>query len=469
MAIQTKCPHCDKVFTVKAADAIGKKCRCPKCSEPFVVKKYKAPQPKEEEAPADEYDYSYDDDEEYDNGADDYEEVEEAPRRKSSGGSRSKGKKSSKKGGGAPKWILPLLVGVVGVLGLGGLGYGGFVLISKFAGGNIVDMKYFPEETEMIFHVKPGQIWNAPLLADLKNNPVIAAQMKQQQQGLDLEPTDIESVTVGVTNISERRMFNRFSGVAMGPAMSQGPQQSLIVMRLKKDISDADLTKQPNFSSKFHKEQKIVERWEAGRQICQWLASPRLVVLGDEAAVKAAIDRGPKEFRFKHFDIGNTKHQIVMVVGTRGEAKPGTATGRSGIDAAMDKHSKGMYFGVSLNSDVTFDAKISCFDSTGATSIKTELDKGLAAAKNGLASLNPLIANQVQAILPVAKETLDSVKIDASGSNVKIDGRISNKISDAFKQLASNPLFSGAFGGAANQQPMQVPQQPMPTSPGATN
>lgn len=464
MALRTQCPHCDKVFSLKNAATLGKKLRCPKCEEPFVVKKYKAP----EEQPAEEYDYSYDD-EDYEAPADDEgESEEEAPRRKSSGGSRSKSKKkTSKKGSGAAKVLIPILIGAIGLGAVGLFGWGAYFVFSKLGGRNIVNMQYFPEETEMLFHVRPADMWNAPLLADVRNNPAVAQQMKEAQQGLDIQVTDIDSVTIGVTNIAQRQMFNRFSGVATGPMASAGPQQTLGVMRLTRDITAADMEKIPGATKATHGSQSLQVRQNGFKQVTQWLASPRLVVFGDDALVKAAIDRGSKEFRFKHFDIGSTKNQFMMVAAPRGEAKPASGGLPGSLDAVMNQHAKGMYLGLSLTSEVVMDSKVTCFSSEGATAIKAEFDKGINQAKQQLTGLNPLIASQIQPLIAVGNETLNSLKVTASGSNVNVEGRISNKIVDAFKQLSSNPMFSGMMGGGMNPPPPNTPNMPMPpVSPG---
>lgn len=460
MALQTQCPHCDKIFSLKNSATLGKKLKCPKCAEPFVVKKYKAP----EEEPADDYNFDYDEEDYEAPEETEPEEEEEAPRRKSSGGSRSK-KKTSKKGGGGAKALVPILIGVAAVSVLGLVGWGGFVLISKLGGGNIVDMKYFPEETEMIFHLRPADIWNAPMLADVRNNSLVVKQLEEAKQGVDMQPTDMESITVGITNLSERKMFNRFTGAAMGPAMAAGQQQTFGVIRLKKDANPADLEKVPGVTKSTHAGQTLYSNNRSGKSVSTWLANPRLIAFGDDALVKAAIDRGSKEFRFKHLDFGKVRSSISMIAAPRGEAKPGTGGAPGSVDAVMNQHSKGIYLGIDISSEVTMESRVVCFSADGAKAVKGEFDKGIATAKQQIAQVPPFIANTVKPLIDVGTETLNSMKVTTSGSDVLVEGRITNKIVDAFKQMSNNPMFSGMMGEGM-QPPPNMPIQPMPTSPG---
>lgn len=466
--VSTQCPHCEKVMKLKSSAMLGKKVACPKCGESFTIKRYKEPEEVEE----------YEDvEEDYGEPAEDYEEYEEeAPRRRSSASSssrRSKGK-TGKKSRGTPTWVAPLMIGIVVVLGLGGVIAGGVYIIPKLSfGSNIVNMAYLPEETEMVIHVRPQEIWNAALLAPIRDNPQLKQLVAQQAaNGMQIEATDISSVTLGFTGVAEKRRVNPFGG-GLGPVVRPANEKFIGVIRMSKDITEDVLQKVPGNSKEAHGSHSIYTRAQPGRTIGLWLAAPRAVVVGDPAEVRKAIDRGAAEPRLKRFDFANAKHHFFIALAPENPVSSGNVPAGASPDqrmtASLDKNAKGFAFGLSVTSDIAVQVQVPCFDSAGAKALQTDVEAILTEAKNNMGSQPAPPIPLLQSLMDVGKETVNSMSASQSGSMVTVNGRVPAKLGDVIKEGMANPMFQGMMGAAAAANPAPtlpqttpglIPQQP---------
>ncbi len=459
--VSTQCPHCEKVMKLKSSAMLGKKVACPKCGESFTIKRYKEPEEVEE----------YDDaEEDYGEPAEDYEDYEEdAPRRRSASSSsrRSKGK-TAKKSRGTPTWIAPLMIGIVVVLGLGGVIAGGVYIIPKLSfGSNIVNMAYLPAETEMVIHVRPQEIWNAALLAPIRDNPQLKQLVAQQAaNGMQIEATDIQSLTMGFTGIAEKRRVNPFGG-GLGPVVRPSNEKFVGVMRLSKDVTEDLLQKIPGSSKEAHNGQSVYTSAQRGRSVGMWLAAPRAMVFGDAAEVKKAIDRGATEPRLKRFDFANAKQHFFIALAPENPVSsgnvPAVGTPDQKLTASLDKNAKGFCFGMSVTSDIAMQVQVPCFDSAGAKALHTDIEAILTDAKSKMGSQPAPPIPLLQSLMDVGKETMNSMAATQSGSMVTVNGRVPAKLGDVIKEGMANPMFQGMMGAAAAANPAPtIPQ----TTPG---
>lgn len=455
--VATQCPHCEKVLKLKSAAMLGKKVACPKCGDSFTIKRYKEP-----EVVEDEYNYDYQE-EDYEEPA----EEDEAPARRrsaaSSSSKRSRGK-TTKKGGGAAKWIAPLLIGVAVVLGLGGVIAGGIYIIPKLGGRNIVDLTYLPAETEMVIHVRFKEIWDAPLLAPLRNNPELKQLIERESpSGVKIELSDLDSMTMGVTNLSEQRRVLPFGG-GLGPVVRSSNAKFIGVMRLSKDVTEELVQQMPGSVKETHGGQSIQVGNQGGKSVAVWLASPRSFVFGDPAEVKKAIDRGATETRLRRFDFANAKQQFFMAMAPENPVSntntaPG-ATPDQRLTSSLDKNAKGFCFGLSVTSDIAMQIQINCFNSTGAKAMQSDVDAIIAEAKTKIASAPPNPIPLMQSVVDLGKETVNSISAKQSGSLVTVNARVPAKLGDVVKEAMDNPLVKMAMGAAANQANAANQMQP---------
>lgn len=160
-----------------------------------------------------------------------------------------------------------------------------------------LDLAWFPVETEFLVVVRVADILRAPLLRSLIQTPDVEAGLAQVQQMSGVDPRMIESVMTGASGLTE------IIGIAAnGPpdptalaALATG--RSLTVITLKQPIDRDQLA------------QVIPGAQSVTRGSAEYLMIPPMapdaptgavffandttVVAGDEAAVQAAIDRGP--------------------------------------------------------------------------------------------------------------------------------------------------------------------------------
>ena len=325
MSFQTQCLHCGKVLKLKSEAAVGRKAPCPKCKTPFVVEPYEEPPADEWDDAGDEYGYDYSDDDYGDYGDDyeeaEYEEVEPAPSR-SSRKSSSKGSKKKKKSADAPAWLAPAGIGLAVLLGLALLGGGVAFLINNLGGGsanNAIDLAWLPADADMYLQAKPAEMWNAPILAPLRDNPAFKSAMQQAGQSgqLDLKPEDVVSVTFAGVDLSDQvsARVPLFGGKPQltGDVVKQADPKHLAVIRLNRDLSLDELVSMPGAEKKNHGTAEYYVAGVGDQRAGFHLADARTLVTGTESELTKAIDRGSSQERVERIDFINPNHQLVVV------------------------------------------------------------------------------------------------------------------------------------------------------------
>lgn len=222
MAITVECEHCGARLKLKNESMVGKQVPCPKCNEKFTVE------------PIEEDEFEVVDEEE-----------EPAPKAKKGGGKSSKGKgrKGKKSGDGAP---VGLIVGGI-VLLLLAVGAGVYFLNGSSgdapvadagapaeaapadAGGQAppaaapapvmnIDLAYLPPDTDVVLHVKLGDLIKSPLIAEQMNSEETKAGLASFQETFGLAPDQIKSITLGVPKVIEEAQ----AGTANAADAAQG-------------------------------------------------------------------------------------------------------------------------------------------------------------------------------------------------------------------------------------------------------
>ena len=263
--VSIECPGCFAKLNLPDRSKLGKKIKCPKCAEIFVA-----------EAPEDD-----DDDTEMLDEDDAPAKSTGGRKRPVAGGAKKKsGKKRGGSGGGNNAALIgggvaALLVVVVAGLYFGGV-FGGKqplpappVAVAQVAPAaappptvvapkveispaeKMLALRWMPADTELILHVKVADIWQAPLLKGLIENPQTATQVKEMQKYIGVGPVDIESVTLGVSDLKGIQSAAMMASMGMQPAAKQF--KGLVVARSKKPLSQsAILQASPELKSADH-------------------------------------------------------------------------------------------------------------------------------------------------------------------------------------------------------------------------
>lgn len=470
MSTMTKCPNCSKILKLKSEAAFGKKTACPQCREPFTVKPYKKKKAKPVvEEPEDEYEDTYGDydDTAYDDygGDDQYDDYEPAPKRSASSksGSSKKKSKKKKKAAGLPPWLKYVAFGLAGVLVLGGLA--GVVVTAVGGGGsNVFDLAWLPEDADLFVKVEPDDLWNAQMLAAVRDNETVKNMMTQmtQQNSVKLGIEDIDSVTMaGVDMADTYQQRVGFLGNRVGaPTIAKKANAKMIgVVRLKKDVTPADLGDDAESRKKDHGGKTYYT--SPGNQAV-YLADARTMIVGEEDQVKQAIDRGSAEPRVNRIDFVNPRHQVVFIIAppklldaaARAELNPsaGASATQQQIEQSLNQKTKAFSFGLSLTSNIEMELQMQCFSSSDAESLKTELDAALADMKTKFESSTGAVPPQFADFVAIGKEAIGSLNANKSGDEItvaaSIPGRITTAVQDA---IASNPMAGMMLQGMTQQ------------------
>ncbi len=523
-----QCPGCSVKLAISDASKLGKKIKCSKCSEVFVAKaaasggaKAKPTKPAPAVKPKksdDDDEFNFDDMEMEDKSAAEDEESEvEAPVSKSKAG----GKKTTAKGKGKGKGKarsggnqLPLIIGgSVSVLLLVAVGVY-FMFFGQeppapaapeqpvaqqpavpappanSPNDRILALKWLPQDSELIIHLKVADVWQAPLLKGLLAAPQVANGVAQIQQMTGLTPGDLESVTIGVRNLQQ------LQGAASMMAFGGPPPTDaalLAIVRSKKPVEVSKI-QQLIVQSVPGQAAKLLDRngkqyvelvppspgpasnpgsgpgqslgpppgaSGGGKPMGAWFADASTLILGPREELFGAMDRGETVTPRNEYRVVDASPHLLFVVAPKdrsmfsqpvGAAPTVTAPGEADYQKVLQETLQAVSFGASITGGVRLQTSLVCADSAGAAKLKPEMEKLMALAKSQFAAkkatLPPLAAELVEMLV-------NSVQVTEQGQSVRVAANIADSAQPKLEQLPATLMgmmaFSGSpFGGGAN-------------------
>lgn len=493
--ILIQCPGCSAKLAISDASKLGKKIRCSKCSEVFVAKALKPggskssapvkaakPKPKK----SDEDEFNFDDMEMEDTSIEDEEEDFEPRPAKSKSASTKKGAKGKDKGKKKSGGNMPLIIGgVVAVVLL--LGVGGYFLFS--GGGDapaapqqpgaapapvaqadspndkILALKWLPQDTEVIIHLKVADLWNAPLLKGLLSGPQVEGSIQQMQQMIGLTPSDVESVTVGLKNLQQ------LQGAGMMMAMGAAPPEFpvLFVVRSKKPV-DASQMQQllvqtaPNQAAKIvdHSGKQYVEgpsNKPGGKPVGLWFADSSTLVAGHSDEVKAAMDRGETVTPRQEFRAVDASSQLLFVAAPSNPAtmfqgapppSPSTPPALAEMQQAIQSSLTAASLGISVQGGIALQSSLVFKDSAGTSKIKPGIDVAVAMARDQLTAMQ---ATTPPLLFELGEMLLTNLQVTEQNQVAKISTNIPDSAQQKLEQLPGIVMGMMAFGGGPFGQP----------------
>jgi hypothetical protein len=154
--------------------------------------------------------------------------------------------------------------------------------------------------------VRPAEILGSPLAKDLLKSFQLEETVNGAAADLGFSPADVESVTFGIAQLEKAQQQIQQAQMAMmmggQPQLTALNTPALGVVKLKKPITYDTLTK---FLNQVAKDQPVQKVQHAGKEFLEstdpktsvksgaYLVSDTVVLLGDTANLKAAIDKGP--------------------------------------------------------------------------------------------------------------------------------------------------------------------------------
>ncbi len=497
--INVECPHCGARFKMKTRAAIGKRLPCSTCGEKFTVEdpsppketerkrpsktrptakrrstKETAPEPekpkrrkpsparskqstrkarpKRRRRPAVEEEFDefevFDDVASVDEWSDVLDEDYGTPVLPP-GGRRRSSRRRSKRRSRPINWQKPVLMGGAAMLVVGvlvGLFYAGSGLVSALEGllGGGVNMKYLPADTEFVMVFKVADAWDAEILDSVKNQPQVTGGLEKLNEELGLEPSDVRSVTFG-------------GGLRNG---SPDPSSSVGIIRTSKALSEdkLDELKEQSDEVVYEGETYFKSSRGFGTSIL-YMPNSTTFVMGDEEAIKAAIDGSDVENDFSFVDASG--HMTIAYVPNESfdfssanlPPTGDTESAQALVDAA-DGKLEGFALGVTLHEDIDFQVQVNCSDSESAGKIVEELEKLLEEGKSKFDESKGDAPEEAQEIIEIAETLIESLNISRSGSICYLEGTLPSDIADAFENMGPGgammmlPSMLSGMGGS---------------------
>ncbi len=460
------CPACNARLKLKDRATLGKKIACPKCKKPFIAKLLDEP------------------DDEFDLGDETAEDDEFAapvlPRRAAAPGKKSASAKKSKPvssrgklplliGGGAAV----LLVGIVVTLWLLGVFSRGNRPAEVAAGpanpalpavaANRLSIDYLPPASELFVVVRMADLWNAPLVKSLADDPQVQGMLQQLQQETGLTPADIESLTVGVAGLSERAADNPRAVAPLQLLSEISSLDALAVARLKKAVDAASLklggsgSVQKQYQGKSYFCGPVAPGEE--HPIAVYLASPTLAVVGPEPSLKRSIERGDKTPERPELAFVDASHHI-LIAGVPADRKsfgglpPMGATPESRLDGLIRDKVRGFSFGLKVSGGAAVEMALECADSDAAGQVRQEFDSSIAEARKSFAAAQGQLP---PAIGQLGDLFLKSLTAAAQSTTVRVAGSVPDSAQQQLAQLPGQMMGLFLAGLKAPNGPPAMP------------
>jgi predicted Zn finger-like uncharacterized protein len=512
--ILIQCPGCSAKLAITDVSKLGKKIRCSKCSEVFVAKALK-PSGSKSSAPAkaakpkpkksDEDEFNFDDMELEDTSIEDEEEDIEPRPAKSKSASTKKRAKGKGKGKQPSGGNLPLLIGgAVAVVLL--LGVGGYFL---FRGGDdapaapqqalaapqqpgaapapvaqvdspndkILALKWLPQDTEVIVHLKVADVWNAPLLKGLLSGPQVTGPIQQMQQVIGLTPSDVESFTAGLKNFQQLQG----AGMMMAMGVNQAPRPPMLaVVRSRKPVDVSQLQQliiqnSPGQSARLvdHNGKQYLEgppQKPGAQPFGLWFADPSTLLVGQSDEVKAAMDRGETVTPRSEFRAIDASSHLLFVLAPSNPAmmfqgtsppSPGTPPALAEMEQAIQSSLVAASLGISAQGGIALQSSLVFKDSAGTSKIKPGIEAVTAMARDQLKARQ---ATTPPLLFELGEMLLTNLQVTEQNQVAKISTNIPDSAQQKLEQLPGIVIGMMAFGGGPFGQP--GPGAPSASLPG---
>ncbi len=466
--VSVECPGCFAKLNLADRNKLGKRIKCPKCAEVFVA-----------EAPDDD-----DDDTEMLDEDDAPAKSSNRRKRPAAGG----GKKPSKKSGGSSGGNNGLLIGggvaallVVVVAGLyfGGVFGGKQPLLAPPAVAEVAPppvvaapkieitptekmlaLRWMPADTELILHVKVADIWQAPLLKGLIENPQTATQVKEMQKYIGVGPVDIESVTLGMSDLKGAQSAAMMASMGMQPAANQF--KGLVVARSKKPLSQSAILQaspelksvEYNGKSYFLLPSPPGPPGQPAVEAGGWVADANTVVMGGLNELKSAMDKGETVTPRKELSFVDATSHVVLVVApkdpqamSQGQAPPslpGMPPQIAEMQQALTESMQGFGLGINIRGGFDLQTSLLLKDSAGAAKVKAGLE---AAVVEGRKQFDVVKATAPPLLGDLGQMLIDNLKINEQSQVVKVSTNIPDSSQQQLEQLPPLLMVMAMTGG----------------------
>lgn len=348
-----------------------------------------------------------------------------------------------------------------------------------------LNLSWLPPNTELLIAVRPADIAASPSVQAAGGAAAFDAAIPQLQQ-LQLSISDVESLTVGISDIL----------LAVGPLITQAAagnppnpeaqmellsKKGLGVLRLSKDFDAAAVAAavQAKQATADGTTYYIVPAPQPGQPDVAWFApDARTLVTGSEAAIKIAISSGAGESTLENFTFvpGNSQAVIAfsspLLAGLSAaiDAPPNAPAPIGALADAVKGKINGAAIAINYDTDIALDVLLNLIDEDAAGEAGKALVDALALGKQ----MAPLVMGTLpQPLIPGIQQLVNSLSSSNRSTVLILSASIPASLVEAIQQ---NPgLFMpqglpgapGLPGGAPGGFPAPPGLPGIPGSPGS--
>jgi hypothetical protein len=346
--------------------------------------------------------------------------------------------------------------------------------------GKQLNLAWLPADTELIVSIRVADLWNSPLIQSLVEKPEMQQNIGLIREGIGLEPGDIESITLGVAELSETAKsmapdipdptmmmmagmspdFNDVPGAFVIRTSKPVDIQKILSFIRQSDESVADKIQKTQHNGKeyFRMPDPDVENSneEDSEFIALFAADSKTIVFGPEEHVKTAMNnngRAGDSSRFAFVDAG--QHLLIAFVPSdlsafnenlaaipNEDSSPGMK-----ISEALNGKLRGVAIGMTLNEGLSLQLDTNMQDSQAAKKVSTALSDIVQEGLTSLAEAESTVPPNFKKYITIATKILENANTSTNKTVAQVDLEIPLTSLMTLQSLPQDIMASMFSGG----------------------
>jgi hypothetical protein len=448
--IAVRCPKCGAILKLKSRSAVGKRVPCPKCKTPFVVKL-------SDDTGTDDLaslDYSE---------AAAEETLASAPESDDFSGlppttGRARPKKPPKNKAARTNWKTPVLLAAVAIAVmalLGGAGYFLFPLVDRLLSSAAIDMAWLPPESDVIVRARIADTWKSPFVSSFDAPSGLPVGSAKDLLGLD--PKEIQTVTIGAVGMLDASGAGKSGGLfTLGaPGLGGAQPRTVTVLRTVASFDPKQMeSKLQGIRTVKYKEESLTFMGGlAGGGKVFFFPNSSTVVMGPEAEIKAAIDRGSKATPRPDLDFVPGDKQVLVVLAPRDQAyfdsrgaNPLGGQALAQLESGLKGKVKTVCLGLTFNDNIDWSVAANCNSPEAAIEASAGLQKALADGRTQFDKFRGSAPPELSQLVLVLDSVINSITLGKRGSVVEVRGQVPSSAKNLAGKIPQL-LLAGAGSG----------------------
>ncbi len=310
-----------------------------------------------------------------------------------------------------------------------------------------IDMSYLPAATEYLMYVRPADMMNSGFVKPLTDMPQVQAGLAQMSAQFGYGPSEIESVTMGMSNVMATLLpviAQAGSGAPPDPAaLTQkliGGQNAITVVRTVADVDFSGLIQAAHGSEATYegKTYHLLQNPDPQQpQMAVYAIDGRTCIFASEPGIKSVISRGAGAATNDAFEfVSRSSHMVqafsspLLAGMSAGIPDPpqGVPPQVAQLLAAIKGNITGGAVVLEAGSNLKLNINLNLTDPSAATEANKALTGGLALVKqasplflgNAPPELQPTLTQAVNSLSSSSSQTVVSLSLSVPGSLVQV-------------------------------------------------